>query len=160
MKESAGERALIEDLDQRFARLHRNACDLLMSVSVVAPEAQPSESDGSSPTLHSLRESILRGAAIVEQTFGGITANLWDDPFEWTLPETLNTRQRIVEYLEEVEATRKRAFEGFTADTELLKKVSVPSGELQTLLSLLLDTLVRAVDYQGRAITTVETFPK
>jgi hypothetical protein len=159
LKESAGERALIEDLDERFARLHRNACDLLMSVSAAALEAQPRESD-TSPPLDSLRESILRGAAIVEQTFGGITANLWDDPFEWTLPETLDTRQRIVEYLEEVETTRKRAFEGFATDTELLKKVAVPSGELQTLLSLLLDTLVRAVDYQGRAITTVEALPK
>ena len=158
MKESAGERALIKDLDERFARLHRNACDLLMSVSATALEAQPRESERS-PPLHSLRESILRGAAIVEQTFGGITANLWDDPFEWTLPETLDTRQRIVEYLEEVEATRKRAFEGFSTDTELLKKIAVPSGELQTLLSLLLDTLVRAVDYQGQAITTVETLP-
>lgn len=107
-----------------------------------------------------MRESILRGAAIVEQTFGGITANLWDDPFEWTLPETLTTRQRIVEYLEEVEATRKRGFEGFSTDAELLKKVAVPSGELQTLLSLLLDTLARAVDYQGRAITTLEILPK
>jgi hypothetical protein len=159
LKTSSGERALIEDLDERFARLHRNACDLLMSVSAAALEAQPRESD-TLPPLDSLRESILREAAVVEQTFGGITANLWDDPFEWTLPETLDTRQRIVEYLDEVEATRKRAFEGFLTDTELLKKIAVPSGELQTLLSLLLDTLVRAVDYQGRAITTVEALPK
>ena len=159
MKESAGHRALIEDLDERFARLHRNARDLLISVSAATLEEQPRESDGSAP-LDPLRKSILRGAAIVEQTFGGITANLWDDPFEWTLPETLDTRQRIVEYLEEVEATRKRAFEGFSTDTELLKKVAVPSGELQTLLSIILDTLVRAVDYQGRAITTLEILPK
>ena len=127
-----------------------------MSVSAATLEGQPGESQGS-PRVDSLRESILRGAAIVEQTFGGITANLWDDPFEWTLPETLDTCQRVVEYLEEVEATRRRAFEGFATDTELLKKVAVPSGELQTLLSLLLDTLVRAVDYQGRAITTPGT---
>jgi len=130
-----------------------------MSVSAAALEERPRKSDGSLPT-RSLRESILRGAAIVEQTFGGITANLWDDPFEWTLPETLDTRQRILEHLEEVEATRKRAFDGFVTDTELLKKVAVPSGELQTLLSLLLDTLMRAVDYQGQAPTTVEILPK
>jgi hypothetical protein len=30
-------------------------------------------------------EQVLRSAAIVEQSFGGLTANLWDDPFEWTL---------------------------------------------------------------------------
>ena len=111
-------------------------------------------------TVATVGENVLKCAAILEQVFGGLTANLWDDPFEWTLPETLDTRQRIVEYLEEVEATRKRAFEGFSTDTELLKKVAVPSGELQTLLSIILDTLVRAVDYQGRAITTLEILPK
>ena len=37
-------------------------------------------------------EQVLKSARIVEQTFGGITANLWDDPFERTLPETLTSR--------------------------------------------------------------------
>ena len=52
-------------------------------------------------------EQVLRSAAIVEQTFGGLTANLWDDPFEWTLPETLSTSAKVIEYLNEVEATRQ-----------------------------------------------------
>ncbi|MEP6707813.1 MAG: hypothetical protein ABJC05_09845 [Pyrinomonadaceae bacterium] len=153
MKEPDSERNLIEDLDERFARLHRNACHLLMSDSAAALEGQPRESDGSTH-VDSWRQRIVRGAAIVEQTFGGITANLWDDPFEWTLPETLDTRQRILEYLEEVEATRKRAFEGFSTDSELSKKVAVPSGELQTLLNLLMDTLARAEDHKGRDVPT------
>jgi hypothetical protein len=38
-------------------------------------------------------EQILRSARIVEQVSGGITANLWDDPFEWTLPETFKNER-------------------------------------------------------------------
>ena len=41
--------------------------------------------------MFSCGEYILRSAAAVEQTFGGITTRLWDDPFEWTLPEALST---------------------------------------------------------------------
>src|SRR2546421_6809272 len=145
---------LISWFDREFARLEQAWRELIQ-----ATDDQRLYQIDNQQNL-SVGEQVLQSARIVEQTFGGITANLWDDPFEWTLPETLDTRQHIVEYLEEVEATRKRAFEGFSIDTELLKKVSVPSGELQTLLSLLLDTLVRAVDYQGRAITTVETLSK
>src|SRR5947207_1532178 len=58
-------------------------------------------------------EHILRSAASVEQTFGGITSNLWDDPFEWTLPETLPTANKVARYLDEVDATRKHGFELF-----------------------------------------------
>jgi hypothetical protein len=103
--------------------------------------------------LYSLGEHILRSAATVEQTFGGLTANLWDDPFEWTLPETLSTPDKVAGYLDDVEVARKRGFEFFTNDYDLLKRIMAPSGEMQ-LLPLLLDTLVRAVHYQGRAFAT------
>ncbi|HEX2269316.1 MAG TPA: hypothetical protein VHH35_07275, partial [Pyrinomonadaceae bacterium] len=53
---------------------------------------------------------ILRSAAVIEQTFGGLTANLWDDPFEWTLPETLSTPELVIEHLSEVDALRQRFF--------------------------------------------------
>jgi hypothetical protein len=101
-------------------------------------------------------EQILRSAAVIEQTFGGLTANLWDDPFEWTLPETLSTPQLIVEYLSEVDSSRQRAFSSIGDDEELCKYVSVPSGEPKTLIELLLDTLVRASDYRGRAIAAIK----
>lgn len=104
--------------------------------------------------VHSVGENLLRSAAAVEQTFGGITSNLWDDPFEWTLPENLSTRERVIEYLEEVETTRKLAFNRFSRDSDLLKEVSVPSGDTRSLISLLLETLIRAGDFQGRAVAT------
>ncbi|MCV4777710.1 hypothetical protein OFM21_33535, partial [Escherichia coli] len=43
-------------------------------------------------------EYLLRAAAAVEQTAGGITRRLWDDPFEWTLPEKLSTKELVAEY--------------------------------------------------------------
>ena len=101
----------------------------------------------------SLGEQIVRSAGAVEQTFGGITANLWDDPFEWTLPENLATREKLLEYLDEVEATRKRGFGLFQNDEDLLKEVMTPSGRMH-LASLLLDTLVRARNQQLRAEET------
>jgi len=91
-------------------------------------------------------EYVVRSARVIEQTFGGITANLWDDPFEWTLPETLTTPEELLRYFDEVEATRRRGFERFKTDEDLMKAIMTPAGETY-LLSLLLDTLLRAGHY-------------
>jgi hypothetical protein len=99
----------------------------------------------------SIGENILKSAGVIEQTFGGITANLWDDPFEWTLPETLSTNDRVLEYLVEVDGLKKRAFLSFANDGVLLKLISMPSGEPCRLLEVLLKTLLQATDYRGRA---------
>jgi hypothetical protein len=88
-------------------------------------------------------EQILRSARIVEQVSGGITANLWDDPFEWTLPETLSTKDKLIAYVDEVRDARARAFQLFKDDADLLKTVMAPAGPTQ-LISLLLNALVRA----------------
>ena len=101
-------------------------------------------------------ENILRSAGAVEQTFGGISSNLWDDPFEWTLPETLSTPQRILEYLTEVEASKSNAFRSFADDDALQKLVAIPSGDTCTLLELLVKTLGRACDYRGRAVAMLK----
>jgi len=82
---------------------------------------------------------------------GGLTANLWDDPFEWTLPETLSNADRVVEYLSEVDLARERAFVSID-DAALTKYISVPSGEEQQLIRVLLETLVRASEFRGQAI--------
>jgi hypothetical protein len=99
----------------------------------------------------SVGEQVLRSAAVIEQTFGGLTANLWDDPFEWTLPETLSTSESIIEYLTEVDSTRQSFFKSIQTHADLNKYVPVPSGEQKTLIDLLLETLVKASDYRGRA---------
>jgi hypothetical protein len=148
----SGGRELIDVFERQFARLHSRSSTLVSKTPVEMLYRSRGESTASSAC--SLGENVLRCAAAVEQTFGGITANLWDHPFEWTLPETLSTVERVIEYLEEVEATRKRAFVSFVRDSDLLKEVLVPAGHTQSLIDLLIETLVKAADYQGRAIAT------
>jgi hypothetical protein len=104
----------------------------------------------------SFGEQILRSAAAIEQTFGGLTSNLWDDPFEWTLPETLSTPELVIAHLSEVDALRQRFFSSLDGDAALSKLVSVPSGEPRALVDLLLETLVRASDYRGRAVAALK----
>lgn len=141
-------RALVDHLDRECARLIR---DLKQLVNSVTPDllyrGQPHVSIG---------ENVLRSAAALEQTFGGLTANLWDDPFEWTLPETLSTPELVTEYLSEVDAARAGAFKSIASDRDLTKYISGPSGEPQQLFALLLETLMKASDYHGRAVATVK----
>ena len=133
-------------MDQEFASLIKSLSDLVRSV--------PLDLLYRNPPAVSIGENILRSAAAVEQTCGGLTANLWDDPFEWTLPETLSNTDLIIEYLSEVDLTRRGAFSAIVDDSALSKYISVPSGEPRLLVSLLLETLVRASDYRGRAVAT------
>ena len=147
------ERIVILSLEKEFARLHSRYCALIRATLEEDIYRNPQRSHGR--PFSSVGESVLRGAAAVEQTFGGITANLWDDPFEWTLPENLSTPARMIEYLEEVEATRRRAFVSFARDTDLLKEIMVPAAETRTLIDLLTETLVNAAEYYGRATATL-----
>ena len=153
--QTLGKRKIVESLDREFARLHARSCQMtestpdkiLYSVSTLTGRR----------SLPSVGESLLRCAAAIEQTFGGITSNLWDDPFEWTLPEYLSTPAKVHEHLVEVETTRKRAFSSFDDDSCLLKQVATPSGETRSLIELLLETLVRAAQYQGQAVVTLKS---
>lgn len=126
------EREIVQQIDRAFANLIASLKDLASSVP---------------PDL------LLRSAAVIEQMCGGLTANLWDDPFEWTLPETLSSTNRIVEYLSEVDLARQRAFNSIRDDSALTKYISAPAGE-QLLVNLLLETLVKACDYRGRAVAS------
>ena len=151
--QTLGKRQIVASLDREFARLHVDACALIEQTSIASLYAVPTQT-GSPPALRQLPaigESVLRGAAAIEQTFGGITANLWDDPFEWTLPEYLSTPEKVKEHLSEVEATRKRAFSSFANDDCLLQHIAVPAGGTRPLIDLLLETLVRAAAYQAQA---------
>ncbi|MFL6227967.1 MAG: hypothetical protein ACJ741_04210 [Pyrinomonadaceae bacterium] len=145
---------IVRSLDEEFARLHGRSVRL---VRAVAPEKlywQPRESAGA----QSCGEHLLRSAARVEQTFGGITATLWDDPFEWTLPETLSTPRLVEEYLDEVEETRRLGFALVKSDQDLTKEIAVPAGGTKTLAALFLETLARASCEQGRALAIFALF--
>jgi hypothetical protein len=158
----SAEKTFIRSLDVEFARLHGRSCALLLLIPAEHLYKQPrrehsGNASGTQP-VYSCGEYLLRSAATVEQTFGGITANLWDDPFEWTLPETLRTPALVGEYLNEVEATRRRGFALIASDDELRKEIILPSGERSTLCALILETLQRASNYQGRAFASFRLF--
>lgn len=129
------ERQIVQHLEQEFSALIQSLKDLVRSVPP---------------------EYIVRSAAVVEQTCGGLTSNLWDDPYEWTLPETLSNPDLIVEYLSEVDVARQRAFNSIQDDSALTKNILDPSGE-RLLISLLLETLVRASEYKGMALDRIDT---
>jgi hypothetical protein len=132
-------REIVNQLDLELASVVRSLKELVNSV--------PQHLLYKHPPAVSIGENILRSAAVIEQTFGGLTANLWDDPFEWTLPETLSTADRIIEYLSEVDLARQRAFSSIVDDSALTKYISLPSGEPRLLISLLLETLVTAKSF-------------
>ena len=142
------QRVVVELLDREFVYLIDRLRSLTQSVPTDLLYKQP-------PSV-TVGENILKSAGVVEQTFGGITTNLWDDPFEWTLPEALSTPGHILEYLLEVEATKVRAFASLTSDGVLFKLIALPSGESCRLLELLMQTLVRAADYRGQAAATLK----
>jgi hypothetical protein len=142
------ERQIVQQIDRQFSQLIESLKDLVRSV--------PGDLLYRHPPAVSVGENILRSAAVLEQTCGGLTANLWDDPFEWTLPESLSNPDRILEYLTEVDLARQRAFSSIRDDSALSKYISDPSGE-RVLISLVLETLVRAAEFRGRALAVLSS---
>ena len=148
-------RTLVETLEQEFALIDSRTRELLQKVSparLYRPAAIPD-------LTISVGELILKSAGAVEQTCGGLNANLWDDPFEWTLPETLSTPALVNEYLDEVAQTRNALFARLKTDEVLNKLIALPGGVTQPLIDLLRETLFRAAGNLARAavILTSET---
>jgi hypothetical protein len=149
-------KTLIDIFDWQFQNLHARSCELVQKFPDENLYRQPRETEAAFP-VNSFGEYILRSAARIEQTFGGITARLWDDPFEWTLPETLSTGDAILNYLREVEETRRKGFALFQADADLGRELPAPE-KLKTVFELLIETLARAEHLQGRAFAVSRMF--
>ena len=149
---------IVRGLGEQFAALHGRSVALALALEPARLYWQPPRESGARTfPVYSCGEHLLRSAAAVEQTFGGITVNLWDDPFEWTLPEQLPAPADVARYLEEAEATRLRGFEFLRSDEDLSKEIAAPSG-MRTLFSLASETLARASHHQGRAYATFRLF--
>jgi len=140
-------RNFIETFDRQFAKLHKSSVGIISELPSEKLFSRPSKDF---PGL-SCGEYILRSAGKVEQTFGGITSRLWDDPFEWTLPEELSSNKKILDYLLEVEATRQRGFKYFSSDDDLKKELPAPK-EITSVFELLLNTLIESSRLQQNAI--------
>ncbi|MDH3492887.1 MAG: hypothetical protein OEM82_05010 [Acidobacteriota bacterium] len=131
-------RKLIEDLESAFEHTHQKTIDLLGSHSF--EDLFESQLD---PEASSAGMILIRSASKVEQCFGGITSRLWDDPFEWTLPESFCGPNRVFEYLSEVKKARDDGFRFLTSDSDLAKLIPTPAG-MQTVFSVLLQSLLEA----------------
>ena len=147
-------KSLINFFDRQFARLHARSCEFVEKIPAGKLYFQPRELS-QSVQMFSCGEYVLRSAGKVEQTFGGITAKLWDDPFEWTLPEELSTNERILEYLREVEETRRKGFAFFQTDEDLRRRIPAPEI-LKTIFEILLETIAEAEHFQGRAFAVFQ----
>ena len=140
-------RAVVESLEREFALIDSRTRSLLQQIPA-AMLYRPANLPGFTT---SIGELILRSAGAVEQTCGGLNANLWDDPFEWTLPETLSTPALVNEYLDEVTHTRNECFARLKDDEDLKKFIALPGDVRQPLIQLLLETLLRAAGNLERA---------
>jgi hypothetical protein len=139
----------ISKFDRQYRDLHDRSLELLARLGDAELFRRPRELP-QSMAMFSCGEYLLRSAATVEQMCLGITTRLWDDPFEWTLPEKLATPALVAEYLNEVEATRLKAFGFFKSDDDLGSQLPAPE-RLTSIFELLVSTLTRASHFQGRA---------
>lgn len=137
---------LISLFDSHFLNLHERSVELVKNHQDAANLWRPFSSNGKS-----FGECIVRSVAEVEQTFNGLTTRLWDDPFEWTLPEQLITTDRILDYFTEVEDARKKGFAFLISDEDLKRELPAPI-QLKTIFTLFIETISRAENFQGRAI--------
>ena len=138
---------LLTSLDNAFAHLDMRNRRLLAEIDDPSLFRRFAQIE---PPIGSCGEYIVRSAAMVERAFNGITTRLWDDPFEWTLPEKLADKTGVAAYLDDVETTRKKGFAFIASDAELIREIPAPE-RLTPLIEILLDALGRASHYQGRA---------
>ena len=146
----------LEFFENRFSDLHDRSCSLIRSLDSDQLYRKPRPLPKTF-AMFSVGEYILRSAASVEQVFGGITTRLWDDPFEWTLPERLGTPDAVLEYLGEVEQISRKGFAFFSGDEDLLREIPAPE-QLKTVFETLLSTIARAEHFQGRAFAIFQMF--
>ncbi len=147
-------KTLIDSFDRQFSALHQRSFEFIKLIPNEKLFWQPRQLD-KTYAMFSCGEYILRSAGKVEQTFGGITTRLWDDPFEWTLPEELSTVNLILEYLAEVEKTRRRGLSLIATDEDLQREMPAPE-KLKTIFEILLDTVAQAEHFQGRAFAVFQ----
>lgn len=144
----------LSSFDLRFRDVDRRSRELLSNLDddqlFLKPRAQLN-----SLLPYTCGEYILRSAGMVERSFGGITTRLWDDPFEWTLPEEFAGKSEIIQYLDEVDATRSNGFSFFTSDADLMLQIPAPE-KLRSIHDILLDTIALASHFQGRAFAVFQ----
>lgn len=145
---------MIDFFDAGFRQIHANSLKLLDLIDADDLYRRP-DSDETTLLPISAGELLLRSAAVVEQTAGGISRRLWDDPFEWTLPEKLFDKRLVRDYLDDVEAARLESFGFLTSESDLHRLIPAPE-KLRPIGEILTETLIRAAHFQGRAFAAFQ----
>jgi len=125
----------LDDLSKRWRRILDLICPPSEAGDAVVGEAA---------------SKLLKSAGKIEQVFGGINSQLWDDPTEWTLPEVMSNRRAISEYLDEVDQTRREGMARIRSDEDLQKEIWTPKGAMN-LSALLLSAVSEAFYASGAA---------
>jgi hypothetical protein len=142
-------RAVIESLNGQFEKIDLRHRALLNMTAEERLFWSPLPVADSMIAL-SVGGSLLRSAAMVEQVFLGLTRRLWDDPFEWTLPEKLHTCAAIKDYLDEVSRTRIAGIDFLKSDADLASLVPAPET-LKPIGDVLVEALAKASRHLGTA---------
>ena len=129
-------RAEIQALELRFRNLYRRTMSLLEKTENDHLFVRSAEGE-------TVGELVLRSAGAVEQMVGGITRRLWDDPFEWTLRERMQSVKLIADYINEVESSRQQGFLFLKTDDDLGKLLPAPV-EMKPLGEILNDACLSA----------------
>ena len=140
-----------ETLEKMFREHFSRMCEVLEKT----PEQHLYDRPRSLPhsfVMFSSGEYLLRSAAALEQVFLGITRKLWDDPFEWTLPEALNSKSAIAKYFDETSEAMEQGFSFIKGDDDLDKAIPSPE-KLRSILEILVDALSRSEHHLGRAVS-------
>jgi len=145
---------LVEIFAAQFERLERGWFELLKDLPddrlfLVFDRAAAADRQMTPASL------LIRSAARIEQVFGGLTVRLWDDPFEWTLPESLSTRERVTGYLHEVRDLRLKGLSMFRTDKELFCTVPAPE-QLTPVAEVLISALLDAAELYEKALFSIE----
>jgi hypothetical protein len=141
-------RTLIESLEAQFAHIDVRQRTLLQKTPDEKLFWTPIPAADTLITL-STGGAILRSAAKIEQVFLGLTRRLWDDPFEWTLPEKLSSKEAISEYLDEVVMTRTGGMAFLTSDADLPRLLPAPE-DLKPIFQVLIESIAEAENFLGR----------
>jgi hypothetical protein len=132
-----GGNRILESFDNRFASITMRSLALLGQARAFDPS-------------NAFYYHIARSAAEIEKAFGGITARLWDDPFEWTLPEYLSTSAALADYIQTVDETRSRGLAYIKDDGQLFRLIQAPI-ELKPIFDVLLEAILRSEFELGAA---------
>lgn len=141
---------LLDHFAARFESIHSRSVNLVEQCPAEKLFHRPKQL-GYFPALYSCGEFIVRSAANVEMTFGGITRRLWDDPFEWTMAESIGSKEKVLEYFSEVRKTTEQGFAFIGSDENLLREIPAPVA-LRPIVDVLLESLCMAEHLQGRAL--------